>query len=241
MGYYSGLHAELTLRGELEEFEPSFQDYPDEYVNVKCKDNMVPKSIDKTFKRIDKIHKKHSVSQFEFHNNLVEALSVYDTGHWDFDEIDASFSRKDDDLNSSHCGVLVKGVTEVEGEEELQCIAKYSATLPVPEGLPRDFDLSYMISMLPENSEWGDEEWYCTGEREFTVPIQHNEKMAEAIYDKTMEVMEPINKEISYARNVMDSLFDEIICKYCESNCPVDPENACDGYLGDVDGLYEKE
>jgi hypothetical protein len=29
-------------------------------------------------------------------------------------------------------------------------------------------------------------------------------------------------------------------CLYCGGNCPNDEEHACDGYLGDVDGLYEE-
>jgi len=27
-------------------------------------------------------------------------------------------------------------------------------------------------------------------------------------------------------------------CFYCEGNCPNDEDHACDGYLGDIDGLY---
>jgi hypothetical protein len=27
-------------------------------------------------------------------------------------------------------------------------------------------------------------------------------------------------------------------CNYCGGNCPDDEAHACDGYLGDVDGLY---
>lgn len=30
----------------------------------------------------------------------------------------------------------------------------------------------------------------------------------------------------------------EAPCKYCGGTCPQDEENACDGYLGDIDGLY---
>ena len=29
-------------------------------------------------------------------------------------------------------------------------------------------------------------------------------------------------------------------CKYCGGNCPNDPDNSCDGYAGDIDGLYKK-
>jgi hypothetical protein len=29
-------------------------------------------------------------------------------------------------------------------------------------------------------------------------------------------------------------------CKYCGGDCPNDEEHACDGYLGDIDGLYEE-
>ena len=27
-------------------------------------------------------------------------------------------------------------------------------------------------------------------------------------------------------------------CRYCGSNCPNDEDHACDGYLGDIDNLY---
>ena len=30
-------------------------------------------------------------------------------------------------------------------------------------------------------------------------------------------------------------------CKYCGGDCPNDEDNACDGYLGDIDGLYEED
>ena len=30
-------------------------------------------------------------------------------------------------------------------------------------------------------------------------------------------------------------------CKYCGGDCPNDEDHACDGYLGDIDGLYEAE
>ena len=29
-------------------------------------------------------------------------------------------------------------------------------------------------------------------------------------------------------------------CKSCGGDCPNDEEHACDGYLGDIDGLYEE-
>ena len=39
-------------------------------------------------------------------------------------------------------------------------------------------------------------------------------------------------------RNVPDCQAEE--CKYCGGDCPNDEEHACDGYLGDIDGLYEE-
>ena len=30
-------------------------------------------------------------------------------------------------------------------------------------------------------------------------------------------------------------------CKYCGGNCPNDEDHACDGYLGDIDGLYSED
>lgn len=29
------------------------------------------------------------------------------------------------------------------------------------------------------------------------------------------------------------------VCPYCGENCPDDPDHACDGYLGDIDGLCD--
>jgi hypothetical protein len=34
---------------------------------------------------------------------------------------------------------------------------------------------------------------------------------------------------------------EEEACKYCGGNCPNDEDHACDGYLGDIDGLYQGE
>jgi len=36
-----------------------------------------------------------------------------------------------------------------------------------------------------------------------------------------------------------ESIKEEEECKYCGGDCPNDEEHACDGYLGDIDGLYE--
>ena len=30
------------------------------------------------------------------------------------------------------------------------------------------------------------------------------------------------------------------VCFYCGGNCPHDEDHACDGYLGDIDGLYSE-
>jgi hypothetical protein len=30
-------------------------------------------------------------------------------------------------------------------------------------------------------------------------------------------------------------------CLYCGGNCPNDEDHACDGYLGDIDGLYSED
>jgi len=29
-------------------------------------------------------------------------------------------------------------------------------------------------------------------------------------------------------------------CPYCGGNCPRDPDHACDGFLGDIDNLWEE-
>jgi hypothetical protein len=30
-------------------------------------------------------------------------------------------------------------------------------------------------------------------------------------------------------------------CRYCGGNCPNDYDHACDGYLGDIDNLYNSQ
>jgi hypothetical protein len=40
---------------------------------------------------------------------------------------------------------------------------------------------------------------------------------------------------------VVDQLSDDEKCRYCDGNCPNEPEdsvNLCDGFAGDIDGLY---
>lgn len=31
------------------------------------------------------------------------------------------------------------------------------------------------------------------------------------------------------------------LCRYCGGACPTDPDNCCDGYAGDIDGLYSQQ
>jgi hypothetical protein len=38
----------------------------------------------------------------------------------------------------------------------------------------------------------------------------------------------------------IDMFDDNPACFYCGGNCPNDEEHACDGYLGDIDGLYSE-
>ena len=40
---------------------------------------------------------------------------------------------------------------------------------------------------------------------------------------------------------VIGELRDAVKCKYCNELCPLDPDNCCDGYAGDIDGLYASE
>jgi len=35
--------------------------------------------------------------------------------------------------------------------------------------------------------------------------------------------------------------FKQIKCLYCNGDCPKDEDHACDGYLGDIDNLYDQE
>jgi len=52
--------------------------------------------------------------------------------------------------------------------------------------------------------------------------------------------------EESIAEEFVEAAADEVIdeaekekCRYCGGDCPNDEDNACDGYLGDIDGLYD--
>lgn len=46
-------------------------------------------------------------------------------------------------------------------------------------------------------------------------------------------------KRIGYDIVMAESVNEAAECKYCGGDCPNDEEHACDGYLGDIDGLYE--
>jgi len=46
-------------------------------------------------------------------------------------------------------------------------------------------------------------------------------------------------EERAKARKAEESVNEAAECKYCGGDCPNDEEHACDGYLGDIDGLYE--
>ena len=46
--------------------------------------------------------------------------------------------------------------------------------------------------------------------------------------------------EMLDANELSERFVEEEECKYCGGDCPNDEEHACDGYLGDIDGLYEE-
>jgi uncharacterized protein (DUF697 family) len=46
-------------------------------------------------------------------------------------------------------------------------------------------------------------------------------------------------KRIGYDIVMAESVNEAAECKYCGGDCPNDEDHACDGYLGDIDGLYE--
>lgn len=39
----------------------------------------------------------------------------------------------------------------------------------------------------------------------------------------------------------LSGTFEQIKCLYCNGDCPKDEDHACDGYLGDIDNLYDQE
>ena len=48
-------------------------------------------------------------------------------------------------------------------------------------------------------------------------------------------------KDSGYGDWDIDSVVpEENSCKYCGGSCPNDEDHACDGYLGDIDGLYSE-
>tara|TARA_A100001201_G_C3968473_1_gene164853 strand:- start:35 stop:253 length:219 start_codon:yes stop_codon:yes gene_type:complete len=43
---------------------------------------------------------------------------------------------------------------------------------------------------------------------------------------------------------VKDFMYPNETCRYCNGNCPNEPDDSeylCDGFAGDIDGLYEDE
>jgi len=55
-----------------------------------------------------------------------------------------------------------------------------------------------------------------------------------------------LDRDVYKLFNRIEAMLEESIaeaekekCRYCGGDCPNDEDNACDGYLGDIDGLYD--
>jgi len=103
----------------------------------------------------------------------------------------------------------------------------------------RKFDNGDVIALFPEEEQG---RGLITSYMEIG---QHGDASKSLITD-----LEPASKEeyaklaaelkrIGYDIVMAESVNEAAECKYCGGDCPNDEEHACDGYLGDIDGLYE--
>ena len=103
----------------------------------------------------------------------------------------------------------------------------------------RKFDNGDVIALFPEEEQG---RGLITSYMEIG---QHGDASKSLITD-----LEPASKEeyaelaaelkrIGYDIVMAESVNEAAECKYCGGDCPNDEDHACDGYLGDIDGLYE--
>ena len=71
----------------------------------------------------------------------------------------------------------------------------------------------------------------------YTVDGMKEQEIAKATGLTLLEVNDILykyeNGDVDYSEE------DSEACRYCGGDCPSDEDNACDGYLGDVDGMYD--
>jgi len=69
-------------------------------------------------------------------------------------------------------------------------------------------------------------------------------KMSDSVIDDS-EKMTKAEFAKKHGKAMADEYYESVNeaeeCKYCGGDCPNDEDHACDGYLGDIDGLYEAE
>ena len=155
---------------------------------------------------------------------LAYELMERDTGRWVWEELTASFSGKDEDLDTHYTGVSVGSIVFSPDENKwaLQCVAHWAATFPPPymafEALT-DQEYDQMMDVMAEaiepiaggECEWSGDDWFASGTVSFTVDLTNPQDMAQAIELKTWHKLRPVSEQIQEIRNAHDSILNDWI------------------------------
>ena len=155
---------------------------------------------------------------------LAYELMERDTGRWVWEDLTASFSGKDEDLDTHYTGVSVGNITFNPHENKwvLRCTAHWAATFPPPymafEALT-DQEYDQMMDVMAEaiepidggECEWSGDDWFASGTVSFNVDLTNPQDMAQAIELKTWSKLRPISNQIQEIRNSHDSILNDWI------------------------------
>jgi len=151
--------------------------------------------------------------------SLAYELMERDTGRWVWEDLTASFSGKDEDLDNHYTGVSVGNISYNPDKEMwlLQCEAHWAATFPPPysacENLT-DREYDQMMDLIAESiepikggqCEWTGDDWFASGKVKFTINLTNPSDMAQAIELKTWSVLKPVSEQIQEIRDSHDAI-----------------------------------
>jgi len=156
--------------------------------------------------------------------SLAYELMERDTGRWVWENLTASFSGKDEDLDNHYTGVAVNNIVYNMERKVwlLQCDAHWAATFPPPyfsceELSDREYD--QMMDLMAESiepiaggeCEWTGDDWFASGTVSFTIDLTNPQDMAQAIELKTWSKLKPVSEQIQEIRNAHDSILNDWI------------------------------
>ena len=178
---------------------------------------------------IDYHNMEESAALAKCHEELLAVLKEYDTGRWDWDQIDCCFTGKDADLEPwGQQGISVIQITDDTVKFRVhggKTFAGIDVSLNFPEGKGDDDDYyskaldiwaeqaTMVVQGCDSDGEWTGDDWWMSFEEDAEVEWQFDEKgemsydlTAKAMIQKAHEIIQPWEKEIMLADGFMDQL-----------------------------------